>query len=143
MPARPPKLSKREIALAVSIGVVAAGGAGAAMLAMLDDDAVAPAVVAASNPSYNVAPFDEIATVGPQDVLVTRGDTQAVRAEGPPQVLAQLEVVVEDGRLTIQPKEQFRRGFNWGRFSSATFFVTVPWLEAASLAGSGDIRIDR
>ena len=143
MPPRSTKLRKREIALALSIGVMAAGGAAAVMVAMLADDAIAPAAVAASNPTYDVAPFDEIATVGPQDVLVTRGEIHAVRAEGPPQVLAQLEVVVEDGRLTIQPKDRFRRGFNWGRFSSATFYVTAPRLEAASLAGSGDIRIDR
>ena len=124
------------------MGALAAGGA-ALLLAEDDGVGAAPMVATADRLTYDVAPFEEISTVGPQDVRVTRGETQSVHSEGPPEILGQLEVVVENGMLTIQPKEAFRGGFDWGRFRSAAFYVTVPRLESVSLAGSGDVRVDR
>ena len=134
-------LRKREIVFAVAAGGLAAGAAAL----ILDDsnDGPMPFVAVAQPLNFNVAAFEEIASVGPQDVVVTVGGTQAISAEGAPEALNQFELVVEDGKLTIQPKEQFRRGFNWSRFDSLTFFVTVPRLESASLAGSGNIRVDK
>jgi hypothetical protein len=143
MPAPPQrvKLRKREVVFAVSMGALAAAGA-AAVLAGIDNDAPSRSAVAtADHAIYAVAPFEEISTVGPQDVVVTLGDTASVRAEGSPRALAQLEAVVENGRLTIRPKRRF--GFSWGSLRSATFYVTVPRLEEITLAGSGDIRVDR
>ena len=146
MPPKKTGLRFREIAFAVTMGALGAGGAA---LLLSVDDGPSPIVVAgdpaatAGRMTYMVAEFGEISSVGPQDVVVTRGDTYAVRAEGSPEALALLEVVVDDGELTIRPKEQFRFGFDWSRVASATFYVTVPQLEEVSLAGSGDIRIDR
>ena len=54
--------------------------------------------------TYQVAEFDEIATTGPQDVVITIGETFSVRAEGSPEALAQLEAVVEGDTLAIRPK---------------------------------------
>ena len=136
-----PRLRKREVALALAAGAVAAGGAAL----MLDGSDSGPRVQATAGPdamTYQLSQFEEISTVGPQDVVVTLGDSFAVRAEGSPGALAQLEAVVVNGRLTIQPK----RGFDWGRWRSlqpATFYVVLPRLEGVALAGSGDVRIDR
>ena len=77
-----PKLRKREIAFAVAVGVLAAGGAS---LFLFDGANVtewsgeADAVIAGPSPvTYDVAPFDEISTSGPQDVIIAFGDTLSV-----------------------------------------------------------------
>ncbi len=138
-----PRLRKREIVFAVAAGVVAAGGAAF----LLDEGGggpdMRPAIGGPSAMTYQVAPFEEISTVGPQDVVVTRGDEMTVRSEGSPEALSLLEAVVEDGQLIIRPKDRSFGGFNWGRVASATFYVTLPQLKGVALAGSGDIRVDR
>ena len=138
---RQTRLRKREIVFAISAGAVAAGGA-ALILADASGELM-PAAQRAAPQTYELAPFQEISTVGPQDVVVTFGQTQSVRSEGSPEALGQLEVVVEDGELTIRPKNQRRFGFDWSSLSSATYYVTIPRLERVSLAGSGNIRVDR
>ena len=145
-PARPgrPRLRKREIAIAVAAGVVAAGGA-ALMLDNGGGGGGGPPELAyggARAMTYQVADFDGISTSGPQDVVVTQGETFAVRSEGSPQALAQLEAVNVDGTLTIRPKNGFNWG-NWRSLSGATFYVTLPRLDSVAVAGSGDIRVDR
>lgn len=138
-----PRLRKREIVFAVAAGAVAAGGAAL----LLSDDigpgpGTAPGFAGPREMTYQVAGFDEISTSGPQDIVITLGDTPSVRAEGSPEALAQLEAVVEGDTLTIRPK----RGFNWSnwrRLSSATFHVTLPQLRSIAQAGSGNVRIDR
>ena len=137
-----PKLRKREIAFAIGMGLVAAGGV-AIVLEESRDEPVRQHRALADRATYAVAPFEEISTVGPQDVVITRGEAHAVRAEGSPDALAQLEAVVQDGELIIRPKDQFGPGFDWSDFEDVTFFVTAPQLERLSLAGSGDVRIDR
>lgn len=136
-----PRLRKREIALAVAAGALAAGGA-AIVLEAGDERAL---VIAAEGPgerAYALAQFEEVSTTGPQDVVITLGETFSVRSEGSPRALALLEPVVEDGTLTIGP----RRGFNWSNWRSlngAKFHITLPRLERVTVAGSGDVRIDR
>jgi len=137
-----PRLRKREVAFAIAMGGLAAG---AAALVMMPEG---PVEIDARNPAgpsemtYPLADFDEISTSGPQDVEVTYGETFAVRSEGSPQALAQLEPVVVNGKLTIEPKEGFNWG-NWRSLSGATFYVTLPRLEAVAVAGSGNVRVDR
>jgi hypothetical protein len=98
--------------------------------------------VASSQVTHELSQFTEISTVGPQDVVVTIGDTFSVRSEGSPGAVAQFEPVVEGDTLMIRP----RGGFNWGNWRSlngATFYVTLPRLEGVAVAGSGDVRVDR
>src|SRR5690606_3605801 len=140
MPTPRPKLRKREIALAVGVGALAAGGAA---LILAEGDSHAPMMVAAAPQTYELESFDEISTVGPQDVVITRGDASQVRSEGSPEALGLLEVVVDDGELIIRPKEDYGFGFDWDRLSSAKFHVTVPRLEQISVAGSGDVTVDQ
>jgi hypothetical protein len=137
-----PRLRKREIAFAVGAGVLAAAG-GAAMLDAMHDDGAnsAPIAMAGNKLDYNVAAFDKISSVGPQDVVVIQGEQQAIRAEGPPAALSVLEAVVKDGTLVIRPREGF--GGHWRGLQGTTFYVTVPRLEAVSLAGSGNMRVDK
>jgi hypothetical protein len=135
------RLRKREVVFAVAAGALAAGGAALVLEVNEGGGHVAVAAAQADNMDYEVGEFDQISTVGPQDVVITIGDTYAVRSEGSPEALGQLEVVIDDGELTIRPKSPRRT--NWGSLDSATFFVTVPRLERVAQAGSGDVRIDR
>jgi len=142
VPARPNRLRLREIVFALAMGGFAAGGAAIALDAMHDDGGPSEEFAADTTRDYQVASFDRISTSGPQDIEVKYGDTLAVRAEGSSRALSQLEVRVENGRLTIGPKEGFFRG-NWGILDEATVYVTVPKLSEVAIAGSGDVRVDR
>lgn len=133
------KLRKREIGFAVAMGALAAGAGGLWIAESREDPILA--VATAGHQTYAVAPFDRISTVGPQDVIVTQGDTLSVRSDGNPAALARLEVVVDGTELKIQPKDGV--GSSWGRLSGAVFHITVPRLSAIAVAGSGSVRLDR
>ena len=146
------RLRVREIVFAVAMGGLAAGGAA---LILDNDDASGPtAVVAAPDQlTYNVAPFEEISSTGPQDVIVTYGERFSVRSEGAPEALALMAAAVDNGKLVIRQKAPFEDGPNFQsarefsqgmrQLSSVTFHVTVPRLRAFSLVGTGDAEIDR
>lgn len=88
--------------------------------------------------SYALSGFDSVELSGPDDVRVSVGPEFSVRATGPAETLDRLEVTVEGDRLRVQ-----RHGRTLGHDAGATVFVTMPSLRAASLAGSGDIAVDR
>lgn len=92
---------------------------------------------------YHVAPFDSVAAAGANLVIVHVGGAPAVSAQGPAETLDKMEVVVEHGGLEIRPRREFRDHFNWNSLKRATFTVTAPRLTAASVAGSGEMRVDR
>lgn len=92
--------------------------------------------------SFQVGAFDKIALSGSPDVVVTVGGAPAVRAEGDAATVERLEITVENGQLHIG----LRNGGSWswfGHHDGVTVYVTAPALSAASIAGSGDMRIDR
>jgi hypothetical protein len=91
---------------------------------------------------YSVESFERVISAGPQLVLVSVGGRQSVRGEGVSATLDKLEAVVVDGALQIRPKAQYRTHFDW-RGERATFYVSLPRLDGATVAGSGDIRVDR
>ena len=67
------KLRKREILFAVTMGVLATGGA-ALVLSDGGPGTEPPPVTALAAPqTYELGEFTEISTVGPQDVVVTLG----------------------------------------------------------------------
>ena len=93
--------------------------------------------------SYQVASFDRIEVAGPYDVTVTSGGKPGVTARGGESVLNETEIVVENGVLKIKPKK--RNGFRWNfnGDNSVKIEVTTAALRGATIAGSGDIKIDR
>lgn len=94
---------------------------------------------------YPLQAFDEISMIGPHHVVVSVGPGHSVSAEGPRETLERTEVVVENGELKIQPKDDdwWRQRRENDSYQPATYRVTLPRLAAASLAGSGDMRVDR
>ena len=92
--------------------------------------------------NYQVGNFQQIEVSGPYDVAVRTGSNASVAANGSQNLLEKTVVEVKGDKLLIHPQE--RHGFHWG-FSShgkASFTVTVPQLNGATIAGSGDIRVD-
>lgn len=94
---------------------------------------------------FPVAGFQKIEVAGPYDLEVRSGPGVAVSAQGPEDLLERLEVEVRNGVLEVRPRREkggwFRFGGNHG--GKVLVRVTVPSLSGASLAGAGDIRIDR
>jgi hypothetical protein len=93
--------------------------------------------------SYRVASFDKVASAGPNLVVVHVGGPVSVTARGPADMLEKMEVVVERGALQIRPRREFRQHFDWRGIKPATFTVSMPRVSAASLVGSGDMKVDR
>ena len=144
----------RKLVTVVAAGALAALGAS---IGTAQDTSEAASL--STSRDYELAGFEEISVVGPHRVVVAVGPGFSVRAEGPAQTLADTEVEVEGGRLEIHPVDDGRwdrrcgdrggrddRQDSWrcrDEYQPATFHVTLPRIEAASLAGRGDMRIDR
>lgn len=130
----------RKLMALAAIGTVAAfGSIGAAQ------DNASPMI----RRSYDLGAFDKISMVGPHRVVVSVGGAYSVSAEGPRETLDHTEVVVVDGGLTIRPSddEWWQRRWRERRdnepYEAATYRITLPRLAAATLAGSGDMSVDR
>lgn len=124
--------------------MVAAGLLSTAVLGLgsVAANAQQPAASAAQR-SYRVGTFDSISAAGPHNVVVTVGGAASVRAEGPADALDRMEVIVDGKDLKIRPRREFRNNYRWQNGQRAIYYVTAPRLEAAAVAGSGDMRIDR
>ena len=94
--------------------------------------------------NYSVGNFSAIEVAGPYDVEVRTGSNPSVAAQGSEKLLERTEVEVRDGKLVIHPEHQ-AGWFHWGWSSrgKAHFTVTVPQLTGATIAGSGDIHVDK
>jgi hypothetical protein len=93
--------------------------------------------------NYRVGAFHKVAAAGANLVIVRVGAAPSVHASGPAETLDKMEVMVDRDGLQIRPRKQFSRNFDWRGLKPATYTVTLPRLTDASLAGSGDMRIDR
>jgi hypothetical protein len=122
------------VAALLSTAVLGLGGVAA--------NAQQPAASSAQR-SYQVGAFDSLSSAGPHNVVVTVGGAASVRAQGPADILDKMEVVVDGRRLEIRPRREFRNDHRWNDQRRATFYVNAPSLRAASVAGSGDMSIDR
>jgi hypothetical protein len=94
--------------------------------------------------NYQIGNFQQIEVAGPYDVEVRTGSNASVSARGGQKLLERTIVEVKGDKLIIHPERQkgwFHMG--WSNHGNAKFRVTVPQLTGATIAGSGDIRIDR
>ncbi|HEX8215904.1 MAG TPA: head GIN domain-containing protein [Allosphingosinicella sp.] len=92
---------------------------------------------------FQVGAFRSVSLTGSPDVVVTVGGTPSVRAEGDARLVERLDIRVEDGDLKIGYRERNSWSFGFHRDRHVTIHVTVPALAAATLTGSGDMRVDR
>ncbi len=91
--------------------------------------------------SFQVGQFQMVSLEGSHDVVVTVGGAPSVRAEGDSEALERLDIRVEGGTLKIGSER--RRWFSFRHGGGVTVYVTVPSLNGATIAGSGDMRVDR
>jgi Putative auto-transporter adhesin, head GIN domain len=99
---------------------------------------------ATASRTYQVGNFQQIEVAGPYDVEVRTGGNPGVSARGSEKLLERTVVEVQGDKLVIHPQRQqgwFQMG--WSHHGKANFTVTVPQLSGATIAGSGDIRVDR
>lgn len=92
---------------------------------------------------YSVAAFDSVSLGGHHNVIVRVGPAASVRAEGPANEIERLKIEVKDGDLHIGTNKDRKWSVNFGGSREpVTIYVTTPSLAAASIGGSGDMRID-
>jgi hypothetical protein len=92
---------------------------------------------------FQVGQFQSISLTGSPDVVVTVGGAPSVRAEGDSRLVERLEITVENGDLRIGYRESSSWNFGFSSDRNVTIHVTVPSLAAATLTGSGEMRVDR
>lgn len=88
--------------------------------------------------SFAVDGFEKVELAGSDDVDVRVGQAFSVRAEGPAEVLDRLRIEKDGDTLEIGRK----RGDSSVR-GKARVIVTLPRLAGASVAGSGNMQVDR
>ncbi|HEX5184765.1 MAG TPA: head GIN domain-containing protein [Allosphingosinicella sp.] len=87
--------------------------------------------------------FQKVSLAGSTDVVVTVGGAVSVRAEGDKAVIDRLDIHVENGELTIGTKRNGGFSWNFSGHRRTVVYVTMPSLAGASIAGSGDMKIDK
>jgi len=123
----------------IAAALIAASAATAACSHERDGDA-GPVV----SKGYQVGNFTELEAAGPFNVTVRTGANPSVQAKGNQKLLEKLVVEVDGDTLKIHPGK--KHGWFGGWHSTrgrADIMVTVPQIQAASLAGSGGINIDK
>lgn len=83
--------------------------------------------------------FNQLYVGGSYRVTVTTGEDHGLSMSGPENKIADTEIEVEDGKLTIKQKDSWDFGWN---SEPVEVNITVPMLEEASLGGSGRIAIN-
>lgn len=91
--------------------------------------------------SYAVAGFTGVELGGSDNVDVRVGAGFSVRAEGDAKPLDRLRIRKVGDTLRIDRRKQ--DGFNWSKGTPVKVYVTMPRLATASVAGSGDMTVDR
>jgi hypothetical protein len=96
---------------------------------------------------FPVGAFQKVALEGSHDVVVTVGGAPSVRAEGDKAAIDHLDIRVENGELKIGTRRDQNGGWSWNfggiHHNRVTIYVTAPSLGAATVAGSGDMKIDK
>ena len=94
--------------------------------------------------NYQVGNFQQVEVAGPYDAEVRTGSNASVSAKGSEKLLERTVVEVSGDKLIIHP-ENSHSVFHWGWGSrgKAHFVITVPQLSGATIAGSGDIHVDK
>ena len=94
--------------------------------------------------NYQLGNFQAIEVAGPYDVEVRTGGKPGVSAQGSEKLLERTVVEVRGDKLVIRPEEHHGWfSFGWSNNGKARFSVAVPQLSGATIAGSGDIRVDK
>ena len=122
----------RQLMIAALLPLAACGSGARA------DEGVPPDNRSASR-NYPITNFSGVELRGSDDVEVRVGSAFAVRAQGDVETLDKLKIELAGDMLRVGRI----RGFTWGNGGHAKVFVTMPRIDKASLAGSGNLAVDR
>jgi len=86
----------------------------------------------------NISGFTRVTLAGIGNVYLTQGETESVRIEAEDNLIPYFETSVQDSTLAIGIKNQYI-GVNLQPTRPVKFYVTLPKIEAVTLAGSGNI----
>ena len=91
---------------------------------------------------YDVAGFSTVSLRGADDIEVRVGPSYSVRAQGPADELDKLDILRDGDTLKVGRKQS--SGWGWSQSKTPVkIFVTLPRLAGASVAGSGNMSVDR
>ena len=79
-----------------------------------------------------------VTLAGPDNLVVTTGDSFTIEVEGDEEVTDKLRFDRDGDNFAV-----YREGKNWSGDNTATIRVTVPSLDTMNIAGSGTIEADR
>lgn len=93
--------------------------------------------------TYAARDFTRVDLRGADDVEVSTSGDFSVRAEGDTEILDKLEIRIDGDRLIVGRKD--RSGWNWGGDDDGDvrILVSMPAIRSGTLAGSGDLTINR
>ncbi|HEU0066088.1 MAG TPA: head GIN domain-containing protein [Sphingomonas sp.] len=91
--------------------------------------------------TFAVADFDGVELRGSDDVDVHVGGAFCVRAEGDSAMLDRLRIARDGAVLKVGRQNGSKWG--WGKGQKVRVFVTMPRIASASVAGSGNLAVDR
>lgn len=94
------------------------------------------------NRSFSVKGFDRVSLRGSDNVVVRVGGAETVTAAGPQKILDRLKIEVVDGELRVG-RENSTFSVDWGKHDPVVITVTMPQIRGASVAGSGDMAVDK
>lgn len=129
-----PLLGLAALSLAACSATVDSGGSGD------DGKPGVPAQGSGATRTYAVNGFTAIDLRGADDMTVSVGPGFSVRADGDPAVLDRLKI--EKVGDTLRVGRVAAQGWHWSG-KGAKVSVTLPALAAVSVAGSGDVTVDR
>lgn len=87
--------------------------------------------------------FEAVSLAGPHDVIVTVGGAPSIRAEGDSKLIDQLDIQVVNGTLRVGTKKDGHMSWFSSDERKVVVHVSVPRLTGASIAGSGDLKVDK
>ncbi|QLC25778.1 DUF2807 domain-containing protein [Parasphingopyxis algicola] len=122
-------------ALLVSLSVLAVAACGSVI--EMDGDGLSNGQPLSE---LELAEFDAVSLRGPDNVEISLGDAFDIRVEGDDEVVGRLEFEIRRGTLRIG--RESGRGLTIGD-DPATVYITMPAINGASVAGSGDMQIER
>ena len=111
--------------------------------------ALLPLVVAVATPAeaatrnYGVTSFDRMRVTGPFDVQVHVGGAPSARAIGPQEAIDRLSVEQNGNTLVVKPLPGGWGGWPMGFHGKLVVEISTPSLNNVTLAGSGNVAIDR
>lgn len=89
-----------------------------------------------------VGSFTAVSLGGSAHVVLKQGSPQSVVVEASPEALAEYETVVDGQKLRLGYRRDLKDSWSIKNRGPVTVFITAPNVEALSVGGSGEIKVE-